>query len=268
MKKYLFFSKNFEETIKKAKIDYNIEKFVKITYFFSFIIALSFTSFGFFLYLNRPFPLYYLALIFFISFIFVFNFIKLLPNFSLENRKAMLESDLLYSARHLLLKLESGSSLVNALESVSKLKTNSSYYFKELIYDIDLGMPLEDAIKKSIELSPSKAYSKLMEEILSALRTGSEIKHTLKETLKDITKEHLIQIQEYGKKLNPATMFYLIIGTILPSLGTALLVVATSFMPGIIIINMKVLLALAFIVFVVQLFFILLFKSLKPMVME
>ncbi|MEM4398165.1 MAG: type II secretion system F family protein, partial [Candidatus Woesearchaeota archaeon] len=200
-----------------AKIDYNIENFIKITYFFSFIISIAVIGFAFFLYLNRNFSLYYFSIIFILTFIIVFNFIKLLPTFSLQNRKAMLESDLLYSARHLLLKLESGSSLVNSIESVSKLKTNSSYYFRELIYDIDLGMPLEDAIKKSIELSPSKAYTKLMEEILSALRTGSEIKQTLKETLKDITKEHLIQIQEYGKKLNPATMFYMIFGTILPS---------------------------------------------------
>lgn len=266
MKKYPFFSKEFEEIIKKAKIDTNIDNFVKITYFFSFIISISIIGFAFFLYIKRPFPIYFFFIIFIITFFLVFNFIKLLPRFSLENRKSMLESDLLYSARHLLLKLESGTSLINSIESVSKLKTNSSIYFKELIYDIDLGMPLEDAIKKSIENSPSKAYTKLMEEILSALRTGSEIKKTLKETLKDITKEHIIQIQEYGKKLNPATMFYMIIGTILPSLGTALLVIATSFMP-ILKINIKVLLAIAFMVLVVQLFFVLMFKSLKPMVM-
>ncbi len=268
MKKYLFFSKKFEETLKKSKIGYSIEKFSKMNYLFSLVVSIIFSGFAFFLWLSRKFPIFIFGIIFISTFFLCFYLINLIPVFSIQNRKAFLESDLLYSARHLLLKLESGSSLINAINSVSKLKTKSSFYFKELIYDIDLGMPVEDAIRKSIEYSPSKGYTRIMEELLSSLKTGSDIHKTLKETLKDITKLHLIQIQEYGKKLNPMSMFYMIIGTILPSLGTSMLVVATSFLPGVIIIDFRILLSIALLVLVIQIFFVLFFKSLKPMVME
>ncbi len=213
-------------------------------------------------------PYYFLTIIFAISFLLIFQLIKLIPSFSVQNKRALLESDLLYSTRHLLLKLESGSSLLNALESVSKLKTNSSVFFKEIIYDVSLGMPIEKALEKAIEYSPSKAFTKIIEEIQTSLVTGADLQKTLKSTLKDVTRQHLIAIQEYGKKLNPMSMFYMIIGTIVPSLGTAMTVVATSLLPGAIIIDRRILMFIAGLLLVIQIFFILGFKSLKPMVIE
>lgn len=205
------------------------------------------------------------------SFVFFFTvfylMIKLIPELELKKKKALLESDLLYSARHLLLKIESGSSLLNSLESVSTLNTKSSVYFKQLMLDVSLGMPIEGALEKAIEYSPSKAYSKILEELLTSLKTGSYIQKTLRNTLDDITRNHLINIQEYGKKLNPMSMFYMILGTILPSLGTAMLIVAASLLPGILIIDMRILMFIAFFILFIQVFFLLAFRGLKPEVM-
>ncbi len=222
---------------------------------------------GLILLLNKKsiFPSLTLFLIFFVV---IFLTLRAGPIFILKSKKNMLESDLLYSARHLLLKLESGSSLVNSIESVSKLKTNSGLYFKEIMLDISLGMPVESALKKAIEHSPSKAYVKLLEEIRTSLKTGADIKDTLKNSLKDITRSHLIQIKEYGKKLNPMTMFYMILGAILPSIGTAILIISSSLIPGIFVIDLRILLFVAFLLLVVQIFFVLTFRSLKPAVME
>jgi type II secretory pathway component PulF len=192
----------------------------------------------------------------------------MIPAFALSGKRSLLESDLLYSSRHLLLKLESGSSLLNSLDSVARLKTNSSYYFNTIVYDISFGTTIEDAIEKAIEYSPSKAFTKILDEIKNSLKTGADIEKTLKSTLDDVAKLHLIQIQEYGKKLNPMSMFYMIIGTISPSLGTAMLVVASSLLPGVLIIDMRILLSIAFLLLVIQVFFVLAFKSLKPSVIE
>ena len=194
--------------------------------------------------------------------------IKLVPSMRLKSEKAILESDLLYSARHLLLKLESGSSLLNSLESVSSLKTKSSTYFKKIMLDISLGTPIEIALDKSIEYSPSIAYTKILTEIKTSLETGSDLQKTIKNIVQDVTRNHLINIKEYGKKLNPLTMFYMILGTIFPSIGTALLIVAASLLPGIFVINFWILLFMLFMLFIVQFFFLLSFRSLKPGVME
>jgi Flp pilus assembly protein TadB len=221
---------NFQEVYKKAEPNGNIKKFVAMTFVISIIASVLVSGLiaGILLFNNKP--VYYAGIIFVIIFLVSNLMLRYLPSMKLNSKKAYLESDLLYSVRHLLLKLESGSALLNSLESVSKLNTKSSSYFKQLLFDVEMGMPLEDAIEKATEYSPSKAYTKLLIEIKTSLKTGADLQTTLKNTLEDITKEHLIHIKEYGKKLNPMSMFYMIIGAILPSLGTAMLIVASSMM--------------------------------------
>ncbi|MBN2368317.1 type II secretion system F family protein [Candidatus Woesearchaeota archaeon] len=266
IKKKLTFLERLEDNLKKSQMGYDANKYMGMSIVFSLIIAGTMAGFTFALALKNNSGIGNAIIIFIVFFAISFFMILQIPSFGIKNKKALLESDLLYSARHLVLKLEAGSSLINSFESVSKLKTNSSVYFKELMYDISLGATVEDAIRKAIEYSPSKAYIKILEEIKSSLRTGSDIQKTLRSTLDDITKQHLIQIEEYGKKLNPMSMFYMIIGTILPSLGTSMLVVASSLGLLGIILYKWMFIAMALVVFAMQIFFILAFKSLKPAV--
>ena len=205
-------------------------------------------------------PVAYVAIpIVLISFFLIFVKVFMnAPNLIIKKRKRELESDLLYSARFLLLKMESGSPILNALIDVSNLHTKSSKYFKDIVADIYLGTPLEEAIDWSKKYSPSKSFAKVLEEIRNSLKTHF--------TNDDITKQHLIHIQEYGKKLSPVSMFYMIIGTILPSLGSAMIVVGLGFVN--LNITFTVFLFFLFILAVVQIFFIMFFKALKPAVMN
>ena len=236
-----------------------------MTIFMSFVSAVLVGGLvaGVLLFNNKS--VYPAAGVFVVVLVFSNLLLRYLPVMKLNGKKAVLESDLLYSVRHLLLKLESGSALLNSLESVSELKTKSSSYFRQLLFDVEMGLPLEDAIEKAIEYSPSKAYTKLLIEIKTSLKTGANLQTTLKNTLEDITKEHLIHIQEYGKKLNPMSMFYMIIGAILPSLGTAMLIVASSMMS--IEVNFGLLGFVLFVLLMLQIFFVISFRSLKPEVM-
>jgi pilus assembly protein TadC len=214
-------------------------------------------------------PLSYLVLpiVFFLLLFFFTNLLMMAPNSAIKKRKIELESDLLYSARFLLLKMESGSPLLNALIDVSNLHTKSSKFFKEIVTDIYLGTPLEDAIEQAKEHSPSKSYSKVLEEVQNSLRTGADLERSLKSTLDEITKAHVLAIKEYGKKLSPLSMFYMILGTIVPSLGSALLLIGLGTMsPGASIWTIFVFLLL--VLAIVQVFFIMFFKALKPSVMN
>ncbi|MBT3464097.1 type II secretion system F family protein [archaeon] len=213
-------------------------------------------------------PVAYVAIpIVLISFFLIFVKVFMnAPNLIIKKRKRELESDLLYSARFLLLKMESGSPILNALIDVSNLHTKSSKYFKDIVADIYLGTPLEEAIDWSKKYSPSKSFAKVLEEIRNSLKTGSDIERSLKSTLDEMTKDHVIAIKEYGKKLSPVSMFYMIIGTILPSLGSAMIVVGLGFVN--LNITFTVFLFFLFILAVVQIFFIMFFKALKPAVMN
>jgi pilus assembly protein TadC len=256
---------SLSSTLKKAAIEEEVDVFIKKRIIFSFFYAIFPTAFLLLVFLKEKFPLILLSVVFMIFFVMCLFVFLNLPSFSVTNRRVELESDLLYSARFLLLKLESGAPLYNALIDVSKLHTKSSKYFQELVTDISLGTPLEEAIDYAIKYCPSRAYGKILEEIRNSLKTGSDIEKSLNSTLSDITKEHIIQIKLYGRKLAPISMFYMIAGTIAPSLGTAMFVVASTFLN--IRITFGILLFLVFGLAMLQGFFIIIFKAVKPQVM-
>jgi hypothetical protein len=270
---YTFYVKklfpNLAVDLRRAAIKVPEDRYIGNASRFSFMVALLISAFILLVLLKQKATLLWLIPVFIVFFMLMLYVILSVPKSRIKMRRAAVESDLLYSARFFLLKLESGTPLLNALIDVSRLSTKSSKFFEEIVSDVYLGTPIEKAIDNAIDFSVSPALTKILEEIKNSLKTGTDIDKELKVTLDDITKLHVIQIQAYGKKLSPLSMFYMIMGTILPSIGAAMLVIASAFLPGVInTIDMKILSFLIFIVAVIQGFFILLFKSLKPEVMN
>ncbi|MBN1502529.1 type II secretion system F family protein [Candidatus Woesearchaeota archaeon] len=254
--------------LRKAGIAAEQDKYIGNAELSAFIFSLLITAFCLLVFLKEGWPLAILLLLFVFLFTVILLAILHIPKLIINNRRIEVESDILYSTRYLILKLESGSPLLNALIDVSKLHTNSSKFFQEIVSDIYLGTSVEDAIDNAVKYSPSKAFTKIFNEIKNSLKTGADIEKSLKATLKDMTRQHVVEIKAYGKKLSPASMFYMIIGTIAPSIGTALLVVASGFLPGVISkIDFRVFAFLFFVVVAIQGFFILFFKAMKPEVM-
>ena len=256
---------------RKETAEEYIKKYSKYPLIFSFLFSI------FFLMVllkeittrNLSFLFFFLLLPIILGMYVFFTYLMFsLPKVEIINRKSRLESDILYSTRYLLLKLESGSPLLNALIDVSNLNTNSSALFNEIVTDIYLGTPIEQAVEKGIRYSPSDSFVKILEEIKNSLKTGSDIEKSLKNTLDDLTKEHLIKIKAYGKKLSPLSLLYMIIGTVIPALIPAglVLVFSVTKLPSETVSTVLIILIIGLVV--VQLFFIQAFKALKPQEMS
>jgi flagellar protein FlaJ len=67
-------------------------------------------------------------------------------------------------------------------------------------------------------------------QVLNSLKTGSEISGALTAVFDQIVREQQIAVKEYGRKLNPLAMFYMMIAVIVPSLGTIMLIVLSTFL--------------------------------------
>ncbi|MBD3203814.1 hypothetical protein GF327_05940 [Candidatus Woesearchaeota archaeon] len=256
---------------KKDSCEEYIHKFIKLPVLFSIVLnffVLLVVAEGVF---NRGWNIFIIIIllpIFIIITFFCVMFFFSLPKMSISSRKTALESDILYSSRFLLLKLESGAPILNALIEASKLNTKSSQLFREIVTDIYLGTPIEEALDIGIKYSPSPSFVKILEEIKNSLKTGSDLEKSLKTTLEGMTKDHLLEIKAYGKKLSPLSMIYMIIGTIAPSLGSAIMVIGLGFLPDLaqnIASHLFIFLTIGLIV--LQFFFILFFRALKPQVM-
>jgi len=256
---------NFEDTLEKATIKEDVFKYLSkaivISLIFSVIISIPFL-FGF---LKKGVTLLALIPIFLLCNGFIFWVFTLLPGMDVKKRKKEIESDLIYSLRHLLLKLQCNDSLLNSLSSTAMLPTLSSKYFAEVINNVNMGMPIDDAVDQALEYSPSDKFKTVMDEIKNSLKAGTNLKESLQITLKELTDDKIIEIKDYGKKLNPIAMFYMIIGTIIPSMGAAAFIVASSFVNVGEQFSTFLLIIIGVFLVIVQVFFYMLFSAVKPL---
>jgi hypothetical protein len=61
------------------------------------------------------------------------------------------------------------------------------------------------------------------------MKEGASINDILKNVIKNLTKEQIIQIEKYGSELNPLAMFYMMGAVIMPTLGITFLIIIISF---------------------------------------
>ena len=173
------------------------------------------------------------------------------------NRAREIDKDVLFAGRFLLVKLNSGRPLINAIVDASNSYGVASKYFKEIVRDIELGTPMEDALSNAYRTTPSKRFKKILFQISNSLKIGVDITAPLEATL-----EQLIEIQRYGKKLNSIVMFYMLVAIVVPSLGITLFSIIASLIA--LNIDMGVFSLVLFALTLVQIMFIAVFKSIRP----
>ena len=137
-------------------------------------------------------------------------------------------------------------------------------YFKEVVDKVDLGTSIENALNDIVERAPSQAFRRILWQIINSLRTGSDISRSLTAVVDQISREQNIAVKEYGRKLNPLAMFYMMIAVILPSLGVTMLIVLSAFMQ--IKLTLPVLLVISFFLGIIQFMFIVMIRSSRPAV--
>jgi len=240
------------------------KQLVKKAILFSFSVAIAVTFFTFVILEKQMSSFSILPLLFIFVLVFVFLFMLQTPKVYIRKREREINKEVLFAGRYLLVKLESGTPLFNALIDASKSYGVAGKYFKEIVDGINTGTPIEEALENSRKYSASKNFRLILWQIITSLKTGAEVADSLRKTLSQITQEEIIEIKEYGKKLNSLVMFYMIVACVIPSLGVTMIVIVSSFMD--LDIGMSHLFTVLFFLAIIQFLFISLIKSARPMV--
>jgi len=240
------------------------KQLVKKAILFSFSSAIAATFFIFVILEKQMSSLSILPLLFVLVLVLVFVFMLQTPKVYIRKREREINKEVLFAGRYLLVKLESGTPLFNALIDASKSYGVAGKYFKEIVDDINIGTPIEESLENARKYNASKNFRLILWQIVTSLKTGAEVADSLRKTLNQITQEEIIEIKEYGKKLNSLVMFYMIIACVIPSLGVTMIVIVSSFMD--LDIGMSHLFTVLFFLAIIQFLFISLIKSARPMV--
>jgi pilus assembly protein TadC len=147
-----------------------------------------------------------------------------------NNRKQRnIERNLIPALQDMLVQLHSGVPLFTILINISLAEYEElSEQFKKAVKEINAGKPQIEVLENLGKDNPSEFFTRALWQISNGMRAGSDISIVIQDTVNSLNEEQYIQIQEYGNKLNPAIMFYMLSSVILPALAITFLTILSS----------------------------------------
>ena len=204
----------------------------------------------------------------FLSFVFSFflTFSRLAyPRVYSTRREKEIEKNLIPALEDVLVQINSGIPLFSILINISSSDYSElSVEFKKIVRRINAGFPQAEVLELIGEKNSSPFFRRTLWQISNGMKAGGDISVIVKDSIHALEEEQLIQIQNYGNKLNPMIMFYMLISVIVPALSITFLTVISS------IVNLEksttnVLFMVLFIsVVLVQIMFLGVIKSIRP----
>lgn len=173
-------------------------------------------------------PLLYLIPLFIIYLIGFFNYFLFYPDAMVIKRQKAIDYEVSFAGRHLLIALKSGMPLFPAMASLSSGYGQVSKEFNKISEKVSVGVPLAQAIRDAAATNPSKYLVRMLLQISNSLASGADVGSSLESVLDQISKEQMIQLREYGQKLTPLVMFYMMFGIIIPAIGIVGIVVLST----------------------------------------
>lgn len=151
------------------------------------------------------------------------------PKFHDKKRVRGIERNLLPALQDILVQLSSGIPLFSILSNISMEDYGElSEEIKKVVREINTGKPQIEALEEVGEKNSSVYFRRTLWQISNGMRAGSDISIVVEESIKSLNQAQLLQLQNYGNKLNPVIMFYMIITVIMPALSVTFLTTLSS----------------------------------------
>ena len=241
----------------QAGMFYEPEEFIKKSLFNALLLSFGLCLIAFML-LVSPIVFLFFPLMVPLLYIYFLGYVDV----KIQQIKKDIDREIIYAGRFLIIEIESGVPLYNAIANVEKNYKVIGSYFGDIVNKVYLGTNLEDAINETMITTPSHNLRRILWQLLNSIKTGGDIGTSLNSVIDQIMKEQKISVQEYGKKLNPMAMFYMMVAIIVPSLGVTMLVVLATFLG--LNIGLPILLVIAGLLGFVQFMFFNVIKSARP----
>ncbi len=175
----------------------------------------------------------------------------------------LVERDILFAARDVVIGMRSGMPLYNAMTAVSTGYGETSKQFGRIIEMVQLGMPIEQAMEEVSEKSESSTFKRLMLQASTSIKAGVDVTDAIQGVVDEVMQERIIDLRRYGQKLNALAMFYMLFGVIFPSMGIAVATIMSTFINIFPITYVVLILGLIFIA-IVQIVLLNIMKSSRP----
>jgi len=202
----------------------------------TFLILLTLFTIGLAIVGHSIFRTYGFGLIMLISIFIAFSFSISIafsqlayPRVFVSRREEDIERNLIFALEDILIQLNSGIPLFDILTNISISEYGElSAEFKKAVKRIGAGEPEAEVLADISSKSHSVFLKRTLWQISNGLNAGSDMSMIIRENIKTLNEEQMIQIQNYGNKLNPLIMMYMLVSVIVPALSVSFMTVVAS----------------------------------------
>lgn len=256
-----------EEDLKNSGIDISREEYIAVclnTFFVLFLIlfvisstVLIFLSVKYFYLFGFVFALIFSGFVFFSQVVY--------PRIYVMRREKNIEKNLIPALQDILIQLSSGVPLFSVLVNISAADYGElSVEFKKAVRRISAGSPEQEVLEGLSKRNPSTFFKRTLWQISNGMNAGSDMTFVVEDSIKSLNEEQMVQIQNYGNKLNPLIVFYMLIAVIIPALSITFLTIISSMISLPKITTIVLFIGLFIFVVLVQIMFLGLIKSKRP----
>lgn len=146
-------------------------------------------------------------------------------------RKAVetVDRDLVYALRELLVQIDSGVSLFDALRSVSR--SGHGKVSKELglvVKEVGAGEPEERALEKMAARTESEFLRRTLWQLITVMKSGASLQGALRGIVENLQEHQNNQVKKYTQEMNLWILLFIIVAVVIPSLGATLLITLST----------------------------------------
>ena len=148
-----------------------------------------------------------------------FFYMRYYPKMVWKRRVAEVERALPYALRHMAALLSAGVGISEALLSVAKADYGViSEEFDLVVRDMKTGASFEDALSRFDEKLGSENVSRVVKQILRAVKFGGDLSDILYKLAEDFSFEYRMKLVEYVQKVNGVAFIYMFLTIVMPTM--------------------------------------------------
>lgn len=152
------------------------------------------------------------------------------PAITAANKSEKIDMNLVFALKDVELQIVAGVDLYVAMQHVADANYGEvSIEFNKVVRKIEVGVPMIDALEEMAIKTKSSYLKRTVWQIINSIKSGSNLHATLKNIVRDLSAEQNSKIKNYARELNLWSLLYLLFAVAVPSIGSTMLVVLSSF---------------------------------------
>jgi flagellar protein FlaJ len=224
---------SLKSTLQEIRFEFGVDSFVAASLFSSFIYGFVFCLLSFALLSSRPAGTDPVILSIALGAIFWLMFFLLhvsYPGIIVKKIAAKENKDLLYALREMIIDIDGGVPLFDSMKNISTAGYGYiSTDFEWVVRQVESGVPEQEALKQLALKTESEFLKRAAWQMVNALESGAKMSDALEGIALAVEDYLLREIKNYSSNLNFLLLIYMLVGVVAPSLGITFMILLSAF---------------------------------------